>query len=350
MPCRYTNAKYMTIADLISKRLRAGEFSVEGRFYSRDELARAYHISPGTARSVLRILEDRGIITCRKGKRPLPADVMPDSHTSPVCSPIFFRDSLTAETPEYDYLAFCVRNILSQWKLSLREHNTDLPEFGDVAEHTPGDIAVVFCSPCVENTLPNQFPIRRPTGAQIEILFDQPRNNAVSLFTRKAGLDCILHLIRHNITSVFHITSRHSAFPWFKHGCMPSKLQEYIQECKVSSIVFNDELEMFPGFLLDSVPALATPNHAPVAILIDDPFLSDFLSAEIRVGTYRTPSRCFFFGTAFNERTMAFPYLDLKLDKLAATILRTVSAKAKNPAADLACDLHLIQFRNPGIG
>jgi len=349
MSCRYANAKYMTIADLITKRLRAGEFSVEGRFYSRDELARAYHISPGTARSVLRILEDRGIITCRKGKRSLPADVMPDSHTSPAYSPIFFRDSLTAETPEYDYLSYCVRNILMRRKSSLREHNTDLPELEDIAKHAAGDVAVVFCSPCVENTLPNQFPARRPAGAQIEILFDQPKNNAVSLFTRKAGLDCTLDLIRHNITSVFHITSRHSAFPWFKHGCMPSKLQEYIPECKVSSLVFDDELEMFPSFLLNSVPILATPNHAPVAILIDDPFLSDFLSAEIRVGTYRTPSRCLFFGTAFNERTMAFPYLDLKLNELAAAILRTVSAKAENPGADLACDLHLIQFRNPCV-
>ena len=134
------------------------------------------------------------------------------------------------------------------------------------------------------------------------------------------------------------------------HGCMPSKLQEYIPECKVSSIVFDDDPEMFPGFLMDSVPILAAPNHAPVAILIDDPFLSDFLSAEIRVGTYHTPSRCLFFGTAFNERTMAFPYLDLKLNELAATLLRTVSAKAKNPAADLACDLHLVHFKNPGVG
>jgi hypothetical protein len=350
MPCRYANAKYMTIADLITKRLRAGEFSAEGRFYSRDELAQAYHVSPGTARSVLRILEDRGVITCRKGKRSLPADVMPDNHTSPAYSPVFFRDSLTAETPEYDYLMHCMRNLLMRQKISLREHNTDLSEFDDdIVEHTAGDVAVVFSLPSTENTLPNQFPIHRPAGAQIEILFDQKKNNAVSLFTRKAGLDCTLHLIRHNITSVFHITSMHSAFPWFKHGCMPSKLQEYIPECKVSSIVFDDEPEMFPGFLFDSVPILAEPNHAPIAILIDDPFLSDFLSAEIRVGTYRTPSRCLFFGTAFNERTMAFPYLDLKLNELAATILRTVSAKTENPAADLACDLHLVQFKNSGI-
>ena len=130
---------------------------------------------------------------------------------------------------------------------------------------------------------------------------------------------------------------------------LPLALQEYIPECKVSSLVFDGELEMFPAFLSDSVPNLAVPNHAPIAILIDDPFLSDFLSAEIRVGTYRTPSRCLFFGTAFNERTMAFPYLDLKLDELAATLLRTVSAKAENPVADLACDLHLIQFKNPGV-
>ncbi|MBP5585757.1 MAG: GntR family transcriptional regulator [Lentisphaeria bacterium] len=346
MSCRYANAKYMTIADLITKRLRAGEFSADGRFYSRDELARAYHISPGTARSVFRILEDRGVIACRKGKRPLPADVMPENYTSPVCNPIFFRDSLTAETPEYDYLVYCVRNMLMRRKLNLREHTPDLP---DLAEYSAGDVAVVFSLPCAENTLPNQMPARRPTGAQIEVLFDQPKNNSVSLFTRKAGLDCTLYLIRHNITSVFHITSRHSAFPWFKHGCMPSKLREYIPECNVSSIVFDDDPEMFPGFLMDSVPVLATSNHAPVAILIDDPFLSDFLSAEIRVGTYRVPSRCLFFGTAFNERTMAFPYLDLKLNELAATLLRTVSAKAENPAADLACDLHLVQFRNPGV-
>ena len=350
MSCRYTNAKYMTIADLITKRLRAGEFSVEGRFYSRDELARAYHISPGTARSVFRVLEDRGIIACRRGKRSLPADVMPDNQSSPVCNPIFFRDSLTAETPEYDYLAFCMRNILMRRKISLREHDSDLPEFEDIAGHSAGDVAIVFSLPSAENTLPNQFPIRRPTCAQIEIIFDQTKNNAVSLFTRKAGLDCTLHLIRHSITTVFHITSRYSAFPWFKHGCMPSKLREYIPECMVSSIVFDDELEMFPEFLMDSVPVLGTQNHAPVAILIDDPFLSDFLSAEIRVGTYRTPSRCLFFGTAFNERTMAFPYLDLKLDELAATLLRTVLAKAENPVADLACELHLIQFRNPGVG
>ena len=77
MSCRYTNAKYMTIAELITRRLRAGKFSGEEPFYSRDELARAYHISPGTARAILRVLENRGVIACRKGKRPVPADFMP---------------------------------------------------------------------------------------------------------------------------------------------------------------------------------------------------------------------------------------------------------------------------------
>jgi len=150
MPCRYNNAKYMTIADLITKRLRAGEFSVEGQFYSRDELAREYHISPGTAQSVLRILGDRGVITCRKGKRSLPAHVMPDNHTSPACRPIFFRGSLTAETPEYDYLTYCVRNILMRQKAELREQDTDLPECEDIAKHAAGDVAVVFSLPSAE--------------------------------------------------------------------------------------------------------------------------------------------------------------------------------------------------------
>ena len=71
MACRYTNAKYMTIAERIVERFRAGEFHSDGRFYSRDELAKAYHISPGTATSVLKILEDRNIIECRRGKRPM---------------------------------------------------------------------------------------------------------------------------------------------------------------------------------------------------------------------------------------------------------------------------------------
>ena len=47
---------------------------------------------------------------------------------------------------------------------------------------------------------------------------------------------------------------------------------------------------------------------------------------------------------------MVFPYLDLKLDELASLLLRTASAKAENPAADMACVFHLLQFRNPGVG
>ena len=69
MSCRYANAKYMTIAERIVERFRAGEFQSDGQFYSRDELAKAYHIAQGTATSVLKVLEDRNIISCRKGKR-----------------------------------------------------------------------------------------------------------------------------------------------------------------------------------------------------------------------------------------------------------------------------------------
>ena len=348
MSCRYTNAKYMTIAEQITRRIRSGEFLSKEPFYSRDELARAYNISPGTARAVVRVLEDRGIIACRKGKRPVPADVMADLDMTPVCKPVFFRDAFTAETPEYDYLAYCVRNILMRRKTALREQDSDLPEFKDDTEFSAGDVAVVFPSPSAEKAAPEHPPVS-PSAARIDLVIDRAESNTVSVFTRKAGLDCTLHLIRHAVTSAVHVTSRHSAFPWFGEISSPGKLQEYIPECETTSVVFDGELEMFPVFLTESVPAFAAPDHTPVAVLIDDPYLSDYLSGEIRAGAYSPPSWCSFFGTAFNERSMVFPYLDLKGDELAATLLRTASSKAESPAADMACEFHLLQFRNPGI-
>ena len=347
MSYRYSNAKYMTIAEQITRRIRSGEFLTKESFYSRDELARAYNISPGTARAVVRVLEDRGIIACRKGKRPVPADLMADLDMTPVCKPIFFRDAFMAETPEYDYLAYCVRNILMRRKIALRERDSDMPEFKNNTEFSAEDIAVVFPSPSAEKTAP-EHPSICPTAARIDLVIDRTECNTVSVFTRKAGLDCILHLIRHNIASGVHVTSRHSAFPWFGEIVSPGKLQEYIPNCKTTSLVFDGELELFPVFLTESVSAPATPDRAPVAVLIDDPYLSDYLSGEIRGGVYSPPSWCSFFGTAFNERSMVFPYLDLKLDELAATLLRTASSKMENPTANMACEFHLLQFRNPG--
>lgn len=349
MSCRYTNAKYMTIAEQITRRIRSGEFSGEERFYSRDELARAYNISPGTARAVVRVLEDRGIIACRKGKRPVPADIMAEFYTPPDCKPVFFHDAFTAEAPEYDYLTYCVRNILMRRKTCLCEHDSDMPELEDQAESSAGDIAVVFPSPSTEKAAPDHLA-GRPAHARIELIIDRTESNAVSVFTRKAGLDCVLHLIRHNIASVVHVTSRHSAFSWFRHISEPNSLREYIPDCETASVVFDGELEMFPVFLAESVPAFVAPDHAPAAVLIDDPYLSEYLSGEIRAGAYSPPSWCSFLGTAFTERSMVFPYLDLKLDELAALLLRTAASKAENPAADLACEFHLLQFRNPGIG
>ena len=348
MSYRYINAKYMTIAELITRRIRAGEFSGEEPFYSRDELARAYHISPGTARAVLRVLENRGVIACRKGKRPVPADVMAGHEVSSVCKPVFFRDSLTAETREYDYLAYCVRNLLTHRKIDLREHDIDLPEYEGSATFSAGDVAIVFPPPYREKAAQEQPAVRQP-DARIELLIDQTGSNAVSVFTRKGGLDCTLHLLRHNIGSAVHVMSRHSAFPWFRHLCTQGKLQEYIPDCETFSVVFDGELETFPDYLTESVSVLPSPDHAPVAVLIDDPYLSDYLSGEIRIGAYSPPSWCSFFGTAFNEQFMAFPYLDLKLNELAARLLRTAASKAETPAADLACDYHLLQFRNPGM-
>ena len=347
MSCRYTNAKYMTIAERITRRIRSGEFSTKEPFYSRDELARAYNISPGTARAVVRVLEDRGIIACRKGKRPVPADILAYPDMPPVCKPVFFRDAFTAETPEYDYLSYCMRNLLMRRKIALRECDSDLPDFEDFAEQSAENVAIVFPSPSAETAAP-EHPAIRPMATWIGLVIDQAESNAVSVFTRKAGLDCILHLLRHNIAAIVHVTSRHSAFPWFGDISSPGKLQEYIPNCKITTLMFDGEFELFSNHLLESVSVPTTPDHTPVAVLIDDPYLSDYLSGEIRGGAYCPPSWCSFFGTAFNERSMVFPYLDLKLDELAAALLRTASSKAENPTADMACEFHLLQFRNPG--
>ena len=347
MSCRYSNAKYMTIAEVIARRLRAGDFQNAEQFYSRDELARAYHISPGTARAVLRVLEDRGVIACRRGKRPVPAGITAGNQFSPVCHPVFVRDSCTAETPEYDYLLYCARNILLRQKEGLDEHDPDLPEYGIPPKYSSGYVPVVFPSAVMTAETPDPTALRS-TGGCIALLINHAGNNAVSIFTWKADLDCALHLMRHNISTIVHVASMHSAFPWFRRISTPGVLIDYIPGCKTASIVFRDKLEMFPVFLAEKVPAAAGPDHAPVAVLIDDPYLSDYLSGEIRVGAYRPPSRCSFFGTAFNERSMVFPYLDLKLDALAASLIRSAFSKAENPSADLPCDFHLIQFRNPG--
>ena len=349
MSCRYSNAKYMTIADIIARRLRAGDFLADGQFYSRDELARAYHISPGTARSVLRVLEDRGIIACRKGKRPVPASVSAEQDVPSVCRPVFCRDTCTAETPEYDFLTYCVRNLLLRRESGLREFNCDYAEEGVAPKLSAENVAVVFPSAA---TGMDPTPKAAPPdcgGGRIDLLINQAGNNAVSIFTRKAMLDCILHLIRHGITDVVHVVSAHSAFPWYAHIAAPGILAEYSPGCRTSTLLFKDELEMFPSFLAESVRFGTVPGHPAVAVLIDDPYLSDYLSGEIRTGTCHPPSWCSFFGTAFNERSIVFPYLDLRLDALAAAILQAVCAKGENPSACLACLFHLIQFRIPGV-
>jgi hypothetical protein len=340
----------MMIAEIIARRLRAGDFPADGQFYSRDELARAYHISPGTARSVLRVLEDRGVIACRKGKRPVPACIPAEKSEQTVCRPVFYRDTYTAETPEYDFLTYCVRNLLLRRKSHLHEHNTDLAENSVRPALPAGSIAVTFPSEAVEaGPAPDAMLCSpHPADRRIDLLVDQAGSDAVSIFTKKAVLDSILHLIRHGITEVVRVASAHAAFPWYAHITAPGVLEEYLAGSTTSTVMFNDELEMFPGFISDHIPPNAVSGHQASAILIDDPYLSDYLSGEIRAGAYYPPSWCSFYGTAFNERSMMFPYLDLKLDTLAGTILQTVCAKAENPSASLACQFHLIQFRLPG--
>ena len=344
MACRYSNAKYMTIAEIIARRLRAGEFLNNGDFYSRDELARAYHIAPGTAQAVLHELEERGVIACRKGKRSIPAGIPVEQSAQAVCRPVFFRDSWTAETPEYDFLTYCVRNYLLRWKSELRELNSDFAEYAGVPALAPGDVAVVFPSVGEKPDQPPEPMPFHPRGGRIDLLIDQAGNNAVSVFTKKAILDCILHLIRHGVTEVVRVASAHSAFPWFAHIASPGFLDEYSPDCRTSTVMFDDEFELFPDFLSEVISRGTVPGRQTVAILMDDPYLSDYLSGEIRTGAYRPPSRYSFLGTAFNERSMVFPYLDLKLDVLASMILQAVGFKTEKPSAALPCAFHLIAF------
>lgn len=345
MTCRYSNAKYMTIAEIIARRLRAGEFLNTGNFYSRDELAQAYHISPGTARAVLHELEDRGIIACRKGRRSVPAGIFPAEQNAPsVCRPVFFRDSWTAETPEYDFLVYCVRNLLLRRKSELRELNSDFADYDGMPRLVSGEVAVVFPSSGEKtDQLPDHLPFT-PPGGSINLLFDQAGSDAVSVFTKKAMLDCILHLVRHGVTEVVRVASTHSAFPWFAHIASPGFLDEYAPDCKTSTIMFDGDFEMFPDFLSEVVFPGTDPARKAVAVLMDDPYLSDYLSGEIRTGAYRPPSRYSFLGTAFNERSMVFPYLDLRLDVLASALLHAVTFKTEKPAAALPCAFHLINL------
>ena len=343
MSSRYSNAKYMTIAEIIAQRLRSGEFLNNKIFYSRDELARAYHIAPGTAQSVLHELKDRGMIACQKGRRSVPSGVFSAEQTeSSVCRPIFFRDSWTAETPEYDFLVYCVRNLLMRRKSELREHNSDLADYIGVS--SPEDVAVVFPSPAVKlDQAPDPASFYLP-NRRIELLVDRAGSNAVSVFTKKAMLDCILHLIRYSVNEVVRVVSAHSAFPWFEHIAAPGFLDKYAPDCKISTLLFDDDLEMFPDFLSEALSSGLASGRQPVAILMEDPYLSDYLSGEIRIGAYRPPSRLSFMGTALNERSMVFPYLDLKLDVLASTILHAVTFKTEKPSATLPCSFHLIDL------
>ena len=344
MTCRYSNAKYMTIAEIITRRLRSGEFLNNKNFYSRDELARAYHIAPGTAQAVLHELEDRGVIACRKGRRSVPSGVLLEQDVPAVCSPVFFRDSWTAESPEYDFLTYCVRNLLLRRKSELRERNSDLTDCAGVPGLSPGDVAVVFPSVDGRQDRMPELTSFNPPGGRIDLLFDQTGSDAVSVFTKKAIFDCILHLVRHGVTEVVRVASAHSAFPWFAHIASPGFLDEFAPECRTSTVMFDRELELFPDFLSEVILSGTAPGRQAIAVLMDDPYLSDYLSGEIRIGAYRPPARLSFMGTAFNERSMVFPYLDLKLDVLASMILQAVGFKTEKPSAVLPCAFHLIDL------
>ena len=356
MSCRYANAKYMTIAERIVERFRAGEFQSEGQFYSRDELAKAYHIAQGTATSVLKVLEDRNIISCRKGKRavltsPMTLDPIPEP-----CRPVFYRSAATAETPEYDYIAYCARNLARRERSELAERCPEELNVRSRRKSAAKDIAIVFPSPERGLNLSKDDPSpatesepqdRTHPVARIDLMFDRVSADAVSVFSRKACMDCMLHLIQHGLFTLVHVASPQTVFPWYARLAEPGALAEYAPGAQVRSVEFDGDAELFPAFLREKVLPELAENATCAAILMDDPYLSDYLSGELRAGTIHVPPGCYFFGTALYERSMVFPCLTLKLDRLAASILRLAFLKSLHPAMKYPCDLHVVEFKTP---
>ena len=355
MSCRYANAKYMTIAERIVERFRAGEFQSDGQFYSRDELAKAYHIAQGTATSVLKVLEDRNIISCRKGKRAILTGQMILDPIPEPCRPVFYRSAVTAETPEYDYIAYCARNLARRERSELAERS---PEELDVTRRrktAAKDVAVVFPSPEHEMGVSSgggSSPAEEPQGimspvARIDLVFDRVCPDAVSVFSRKACMDCLLHLIQHGLFTLVHVASPQTGFPWYARLAEPAAVAEYAPGANARSIEFRDDAELFPAFLRERILPSLPRGTTCAAILMDDPYLSDYLSGELRAGTIHVPPGCYFFGTALCERSMVFPYLNLKLDRLAALILRQAFLKSLHPAMKYPCDFHVVEFKTP---
>ena len=354
MSCRYANAKYMTIAERIVERFRAGEFQSDGQFYSRDELAKAYHIAQGTATSVLKILEDRNIISCRKGKRAvLTGQMTLDSLPEP-CRPVFYRSAATAETPEYDYIAYCARNLARRERSELAERYPEELDAVSRRKSAVKDVAVVFPSPerSLNLSKDDSSPAVEPEGknhpvVRIDLVFDRVCPDAVSVFSRKACMDCLLHLIQHRLFTLVYVASPQTEFPWYARLAEPGVMAEYAPGANARRVEFDGDPELFPAFLKEKVlPSL--PDGADcAAILMDDPYLSDYLSGELRAGTIHVPSGCYFFGTALYERSMVFPCLNLKLDRLALSILRLAFLKSLHPAMKFPCDLHVVEFLVP---
>ena len=354
MPCRYANAKYMTIAEQIVERFRAGEFQSDGQFYSRDELAKAYHIAQGTATSVLKILEDRRIISCRKGKRAVVTGQMTLDPLPEPCRPVFYRPAATAETPEYDYIAYCARNLAHRERSELAERSPEELDVTSRRKSAAKDVAVVFPSPerglgdsnMVFSTATEPENKTHPV-ARIDLVFDRVCADAVSVFSRKACMDCLLHLIQHGLFTLVYVTSPQTVFPWYARLAEPGAMAEYAPGSNARRVEFKDDPELFPAFLRENVLPSLPDGAGCAAILMDDPYLSDYLSGELRAGTIHVPPGCYFFGTALFERSMVFPCLNLRLDRLAASILRLAFLKSLHPAMNYPCDLHVVEFMTP---
>lgn len=65
----YQNARYRMIAWELEHKIRSGEFATQKFFFTRNELARQYQISPVTAFRILKTLEQEHLIQCKQGTR-----------------------------------------------------------------------------------------------------------------------------------------------------------------------------------------------------------------------------------------------------------------------------------------
>ncbi len=94
----YENARFRQIAREIEDEIRFGRFRDGDCFYSRKELVRKYHVANLTAFHIMKLLEERGFIICRRGRR---SEILPEWSRRAVLPPVHNRIAIiTDDTPD----------------------------------------------------------------------------------------------------------------------------------------------------------------------------------------------------------------------------------------------------------